>query len=117
MPSITNQQPGLKNTDPAALVQASPVSIQDVHIGIEHGPSGTTYNRMALPWSGADYERVNGGWRKVAGRDNALSGEAMERAYPQIVQRWEQFASEQQALAGSSPGTFDQLVEELRRAH
>lgn len=117
MPSITNQQPGLKNTDPSALVMASPVDIVDVHIGIEHGPSGTVYNRMALPWSGADYERVGGSWVKVAGRDNALSGEQMERAYPQIVSRWEQFASEQQSMNGRSPGTFEDLVEELRRVH
>jgi hypothetical protein len=114
---ISTEQPGLKNTDPAALVQASPVDIEDVHIGIEHGPTGTVYNRMALPWSGGRYNRIGGSWEKTHGRDNALSGERMEENFPDITSRWGSFASDQQQISGQDFASFEELVQELSRVH
>lgn len=108
-------QPGLSGLSPAAAIQASPVNMEDVHIGIEHGPTGTVYNRAALPWEGASYTKINGSWRKVAGRQNALSGKRMESAYPSITSRWDDFARGQGSRPASS-GTFDQLMEDLREA-
>jgi len=108
-------QPGLASLDPGAAMQASPVNMEDVHIGIEHGPTGTVYNRAALPWEGASYRQINGNWRKVAGRANALSGERMASAYPDITDRWETFARGQGGRPSTS-GTFDQLLEDLREA-
>lgn len=92
--------------------------MEDVHIGIEHSPTGTVYNRAALPWEGASYEKVNGSWRKVAGRDNAISGERMESAFPNITSRWDTFAQGQRSRPSGegAAGTFDQLLEQLRSA-
>lgn len=115
MASVKYMQPGLSKLDPGAAIRASPVNMEDVHIGIEHSPTGTVYNRAALPWEGASYEKINGHWRKVAGRQNALSGESLERAYPGLTNRWDEFARGQSSRPASS-GTFDQLLEDLRAA-
>lgn len=115
MPSVKHKQPGVSSMNPGDAIQASPINMEDVHIGIEHSPTGTVYNRHALPWEGASYELINGSWRKVAGRANALSGEAMERAYPNITDRWEAFGRAQSQRPSTS-GDFDSLLEDLRSA-
>lgn len=103
---------GAKGLDPSYFVAERDLS--NIHVGIEHGPTGTVYNRMALPWAGGAYTLVEGDWRKVAGRDGALSGPAMEEKYGNLTQVWRQFASAQGARE-DNPGTFESLVADQRR--
>lgn len=119
MTSVKHMQPGLAGLDPGAAIQGSPVNMEDVHIGIEHGPSGTMYNRAAFDWEGASYSQVNGSWVKVAGRSNALSGSALERKYPGLTSRWESFGSAQSRRPsgeGAANMDWDTLMEQVTEA-
>lgn len=102
---------GLSNVDPSAILGS--IDPRNVHVGIEHGPSGTTYNRKALPWEGAAYTNING-WTKIAGRPDAATGEELEKNYGDLTEVWSQFDRAQDERA-SNPGTFGALVSDLRR--
>lgn len=103
--------PGVKNLDPAALLEG--IDIRDIQIGVEHGPTGQTYNRMAVPWAGAAYTLVDGSWTKIAGRPGSISGDEVENNYPNLADVWRQFAQAQQNR-DSNPGSFTALVNDLR---
>lgn len=103
---------GAKNLDPSHFVGER--DLRDIHVGIEHGPSGTTYNRLALPWSGAAYTLVDGDWVQIAGRPGAMTGEELENSYPNLAQVWRQFARAQNDRQ-SNPGTFESLKADLGR--
>jgi len=104
--------PGAKNLDPSELL--GDVDARDIQVGVEHGPSGTQYNRMAAPWAGAAYVvNGDGSITKIAGRDGALTGEELENQYPNLRDVWVQFARAQQNR-DASPGSFEALLTDLQ---
>lgn len=107
---------GVKNADPATLLEAfgQGVDLRDLHIGIEHGPSGTVYNKVAVPWAGGLYTQIGNQWRKVGGRPGAISGDALEARYPAIAEVWRNFEQAQQNRE-ADPGDFAGLVADLER--
>lgn len=103
---------GVSNVDPGAIL--SGYDLRDVQVGIEHGPTGTVYNRKAVPWSGGAYTLVDGNWTKIGGRPGALSGREVEAQYSNLADVWRQFAQAQRNR-DDNPGGFEALVADLRR--
>lgn len=104
---------GVKNLDPGQLVQG--MDLTDVHVGIVHGPSGTQYNRMAVPWAGGVYVVMpNGDIEKIGGREGAVSGQAIER-FGNLGTVWRNFAQAQRnnRQTGDLGRSFEQLIAEL----
>lgn len=104
--------PGAKNLPPGEFLRGR--DLRDIQVGVVHGPTGKTYNRLAVPWAGAAYTLVGGNWVKITGRDGAMSGSEMEQKYPNLVGVWRSFASAQ-GSRDSNPGSFEALVADLRR--
>lgn len=104
---------GIKNLDPGQLVQG--LDLTDVHVGIVHGPSGTQYNRMAVPWAGGVYVVMpNGDIEKLGGREGAVSGDAIDR-FGNLGTVWRNFAQAQRnsRQTGELNRSFEQLIAEL----
>lgn len=104
---------GIKNLDPGQLTQG--VDLTDVHVGIVHGPSGTQYNKMAVPWAGGVYVVMpNGDIEKIGGRDGAVEGDAIDQ-FGNLGTVWRNFAQAQrnQRQTGEMNRSFEQLIAEL----
>lgn len=109
--------PGVSGVGAAELLKARAdqgVDLRDIQVGAKNASGEGTHNRMAVPWAGAAYTQVNGSWVKVGGRDNALSGRAMENTYPNLVDSWEGFASAQRDRE-ANPGTWEALMSDMAR--
>jgi len=110
--------PGAKNLDPSAFLTGR--DLRDIQVGVEHDPTGQTYNRLAVPWAGAAYTfNRNGEVIKVAGRPGAYDGDEMMDSYPNLVAVWRDFARAQETRPsgdGAANNDFTTLVSQLKQA-
>lgn len=109
---------GLSSVDPGAIL--STIDPRNVNVGIDNPYYATgdsnqeTYNRHALPWEGAAYAVTGTGEIiKVAGREDAASGNEIMNSYGNLSEVWTRFAAAQQAR-DPNPGSIGALIEDQR---